>query len=731
MHLEQQNLGVSQNEYSDRAQRDWDTPEISENITPGLKAAFMRNENLPSGILHALIVKLLSQGNSLDLQFDDRDLLLDLVCAAARQGHGPSRSIIFRIYEYFDLTPPSDISSAKLSWIADSVSEGAFFLRSELQQTDADIYAESIAAFRTSGGFNRPYATSYLLNPLSTAHEVSQDEYYELELTNPVNSHGDNALHIAAASDQSSILSGLLCRSSPRDINSLNAFGETPLYRACKAGSASNVLQLLSQGADASIRPSEDGPGCLHWIFHFGASDINHIVDELIRHSAAVHIQSKQKIAILCPPFTLPTGTALHWAVEMSVPDAVSALLSHGADPCLRDGRDPYEYDNSVRHLDRILPPDNTLFAVAEGPTMGLNAFDLAVQNMDNSILEMLFSRSSVHNVVDQVDEEGHTALHRLDAGSWLRTRHGTRIWKPCLKGSKQAQKEAAALTVALLRDHGFQLDQLTQPQQPALKGPKFARLTPLMMAVQRWNIDTVEALIEAGASVDVCNDEGRTALFFKLDPDGRFPSRQSAMISSLLRPNPDVNVQDMHGESPLATAAKLSHRKVGLALLERGADFCVRGSGPGVGCGQNVLATFCGSGIEEAWGRDEWMMMVLAQFVLPQLSGRGNNMSKRIQEEVLTNAGINGGNFLHFAARGGLPKCCRLLLAQGLVDCNQLRRSSKRRNRNGVRGIVMQYRTPLDEALKEAKSAKRKTTTHFSGTGMFTYATLGKLCAR
>ncbi|KAL9632394.1 MAG: hypothetical protein Q9164_005346 [Protoblastenia rupestris] len=354
-------------------------PEISEYITPGLKAAFMRRENLPSGILHALIVKLLSQGHNLDSQIDDRDLLLDLVCAAARQGSGPSKSIIFRIYEYFDLTPPPDISSAKLSWIADSVSEGAFFLRSELQQADADIYADSVAAFRTSGGFNSPYATSSPLDLLSTAHGVSQDEYHELELTSPVNSHGDNALHIAAASDQSSILSELLCRSSPRDINSLNAFGETPLYRACKAGSASNVLQLLSQGADAFIRASEDGPGCLHWIFHFDASDINHIVDELVRHRAGVHIQSKQKIAIPCPPFTLPVGTALHWAVEMSVPEAVSALLRHGADPCLRDGRDPYEYDESVRPLDRILPLDDELFAVAERPTMGLNAFDLAV----------------------------------------------------------------------------------------------------------------------------------------------------------------------------------------------------------------------------------------------------------------------------------------------------------------------------------------------------------------
>ena len=699
-------------------------PEISENITPGLKAAFTRGGNLPSEMLHALIVKVLSQGHNLDLEIDDRNLLLDLLCAAARQGQRPSKSIIFRIYEYFDLNPPPDISSAKLSWIADSVSEGAFFLRSELQQMDADIYAKSIASFRTSGGFNSPHATSPLLNSLSTAHEVLQNERHELELTSPLNSHGENALHIAAASDQSSILSELLCRSSPRDINSSNAFGETPLYKACKNGSASNVLQLLSHGADASIRVSEDGPGCLHWIFHFDASDINHIVDELIRHNAGVHIQSKQKIAILGPPFTLPVGTALHWAVEMSVPKAVSALLRHGADPCVRDGRDPYEYDNSVRDLDRILPPDNTPFAVAVRPTMGLNAFDLAVHNMDNSILGMLLSRASVHDVADQVDEEGYSALHRLDAGSWLRTRQGTRIWKPCLRGSRRKQKEATALTVALLRDHGFQLDRLTKPQQPALKGLKFARLTPLMLAVRHCNVMTAEALVETGASVDVCNDRGRTALHAFNPSYANFPSHQSAMISILLRSNPDVNLQSMDDDSPLAMVARLRLTKVGLALLERGADFCVRCSNPGdIGYGQNVLAVFCRCEMEDVLKRDEWMTMVLAKFVIPQLLGRGNNMSKRIEEEVLTNAGINGGNFLHFAASGGLAACCRLLLERGLVDCNQLRRSSKRRYRNGVRGIVTQYQTPLDEALKGAKSARRREKTRFSGRGVFTYA--------
>lgn len=707
--------------WTNAPQVNWDTPEISETITPVFKAAFIRGQTMPAGILHSLIVRLLSQGPDLDFQTDDRDLLLSLVCAAARQGQRPSKFMIFRVHEYFGVKLPPDLSSAKLSWIAEGVAAGSFFLRTDLQQMDAEIYATSVAKFRASGGFNSAYPDSSRAHSFRNFHEISQDDCHEVELSNSVNDHGDNVLHIAAALDQETRLSTMLCRSSPAHINAVNDLGETPLYRACKAGSTGSVLQLLSHGADASIRTSEDGPGCLHWIFHFEKNDIDHIVDQLVVHGAGVDVQSRQVIIIDHPPFNLPVGTALQWAVEMSVTGAVSALLRHGANPCLRDGRDPYEYNEGVRHLDRISPPSNTSHSIAENPTMGLNAFDLAVQNLDITILQMLLSKESVHGVASQVDEEGYSALHRLDAGNWLRTRQRTRIWKLFFKGSRQRLKETATLTINLLRDHGFQLDQLTNPQKPVSKRIIFRRLTPLMMAVEMGTFHTTEALIEAGANIDFCNDTGRTALHAVPSRYNRIPKRQSVMISILLRSNPEINVQDVEGQSPLAMAAKLSAREVGLAFLERGANICVPGGTlGGDGYGQNVIAFFCRCKVDEISEHDEWMTMILNKFVLPHLSGRDIGLAARVREEVLTNAGVNGSNFLHFAARAGLAKCCRLLLEQGLVNCNQLRSSSKRRTRNGVRGLVKQYRTPLDETLSSAKSSKRREATRFSEKGLF-----------
>lgn len=141
-----------------------------------------------------------------------------------------------------------------------------------------------------------------------------------------MNDLDDNVLHIAAALDLEARLSTMLCRCSPKDINAVNDLGETPLYRACRAGSTSSVLQSLSHGADAFIRTSEGGPGCLHWISHFEKDDIDHIVDQTVVHGAEVDVQSRHVILIEHPPFTLPVGTALQWAVEMSVTEAVCGM---------------------------------------------------------------------------------------------------------------------------------------------------------------------------------------------------------------------------------------------------------------------------------------------------------------------------------------------------------------------------------------------------------------------
>lgn len=692
----------------------WELTEISNKIAYGLKNSFLKHQHFSCNVLHALTLKLLSYGRNLDLNINDKTFLLDILCTNAQQNDGPSKSMIYRIYDYFDIPAPPNIRAKKVRWIAEAISDGALFLRAELQQLDNELCRKSVGIFRESGGYNRFYASLPPMSFLDIAQYTSKDELTNSHITKSLNSRGDSVLHILSSYDQAEVLWELLKRIRPEDINQLNAQGETPLYRACMVGLTQNVLQLLSCGADSSIKPSVNGPGCLHWLFHFDPCDVHLVAEKLVKNGASIHAQSKQKIPMLYFPFVLPMGTSLHWAVEMSALEAVAALLLNGADPLLRDESDPYEYDQAVRHLNMVLPPDENRISVAQRPTMGMNALDLAVKNRDYRILEILLS-AMPNAIVDQTDEEGYTALHRLDAGHWLHTKHGTAIWKPFLQGSMIDQKEGLRRTVAVLLENGVFLDKLTQPQELVEDGVRFSRKTAMMLALKTGHLDTVQVLMETGADVDVANDEDRTALFM-FGSDNYQPNDvlQSKMITLLLSAYPNIHKRDVGGYTPLLVAAELRLTEVVSALLQHGADLCDRPAGANLLLlsGRSVLGQISNCRLDEVRKHDEWLCTILTQYVIPCLRDGSDEM----RDKILNKAGVNGGSLLHFFAQNGLVRCCEILLNEACVEINPIWKGKKIRRR----GLVTHFRTPLDEALKHSNAKPHHWDSEFSKRGQF-----------
>ena len=110
---------------------------------------------------------------------------------------------------------------------------------------------------------------------------------------------------------------------------------------------------------------------------------MSEIIDSFTKQGALINAQTKYYTHLLHYPFQIGFGTPLHWAVEMSNPDAVMALIRHGANVSIRDGSDPYECDEAVRELDMTLPPDNISLSLPQAPTMGFNSIDLAVMKRD------------------------------------------------------------------------------------------------------------------------------------------------------------------------------------------------------------------------------------------------------------------------------------------------------------------------------------------------------------
>lgn len=131
-------------------------------------------------------------------------------------------------------------------------------------------------------------------------------------------------------------------------------------------------------------------------------------------------------------------------------------------------------------------------------------------------------------------------------------------------------------------------------------------RFTPLMTAVREGKADIVRQLIEAGASVDLKDADGTTALLHAAslgeDPslqlllqaattlEARDASGQTALIRAagggwpsvtriLIEAGADTNLRDNRGETALILATKGGYLEVVTLLLEAGADRSMKNS--------------------------------------------------------------------------------------------------------------------------------------------------------
>ena len=106
---------------------------------------------------------------------------------------------------------------------------------------------------------------------------------------------------------------------------------------------------------------------------------------------------------------------------------------------------------------------------------------------------------------------------------------------------------------------------------------------TALMFAVDRGDVEVVEALLQAGADASVVNEKGAPALMYALQEPSPYNREEPAKLMKrrieaarlLLSSGSvgDINAQNEHGETVLMRAVNLGEPELVKALLDHGAD--------------------------------------------------------------------------------------------------------------------------------------------------------------
>jgi ankyrin repeat protein len=137
--------------------------------------------------------------------------------------------------------------------------------------------------------------------------------------------NGANALHVAAADEETTDLIDAILETRKFDINGVDSDGRTPLHHAISGTNREiNARHLLEKGADPTIRNNKgDTP------FHLAAQFLTdtHVLGLMLGNEIKIDIDEKNNDG----------ETALHLAIDKSNVTAVRLLLSNGANPNVAD----------------------------------------------------------------------------------------------------------------------------------------------------------------------------------------------------------------------------------------------------------------------------------------------------------------------------------------------------------------------------------------------------------
>ena len=624
---------------------------------------------------------------------NEEDLVFPLV-GATRLGFSPARAVLPAVFQSLQMKLPSDLDGQGTHMLMRAVSTGSQFAGAQLKRISNNKYRRAMTNFHEDGGYNCLYSPmSKLLSTEATSADLS-DHALQLD------TKGNRLIHLISGYGSSRALRRLLALRDV-DINAQNFNSETGLYLACARGAWHMAKILLAHGADPTISNGKPGITCSHWLIAFHDDDVYQATKSLKQHGADLNALTLEDLPTMHYPFILPRGSPLHWAVTASREWIIECLLNNAASPTIRNGSDPYKWDQNFRVLNRFGDPDSQLFSIPTHSPMGISPIDLAVSLRDPFILRYLQRRGDI-NVAKEVDEEGCSPFHRLDSGHLCHTFSDMEYRRQLFMGSPKYRSKYLSETILALKHLGGDINQVTTGR-PA----PFRNWTPLMLAMQANELETVKALIENGADVNSCNSMGETVLFrYPADPGGGI-SQQGNYVKSvrfILAAGADVTHTCNEGKTAICSIAIFNGEQGVKLLAEHGANLSERDPETKM----TILAILAREETLSNTPKDHAIASMLHEYVFPMTD-------EKKRQEILEEADKQGGSLLSYMAYAGYENSVKALLCSG-VRTNQVYRNWRtmpdaalgevNRIRSAKPGTNM---TPLDLAIKRRDSWSKK----------------------
>ena len=374
----------------------------------------------------------------------------------------------------------------------------------------------------------------------------------------------EEALHSATEANQLSIVQYLLTQNPSLDVDckSCDNNNITPLMKACLLGNESIVQVLLQHGASIHMESTVDSMTPLQYAAQGRHFDI---LPLLVDHGARVDSMTDRGNNLLHSSVQSENIPSTTFLLDKAAQEGVS-LVNQIND----EGQTPLHAAVEVRNLELV----KLLVDVGGDPTIvdlyGLSPLALAVHTGEEGICAHLLERGAVDG--NSCENLGSTLLHIAVASGNpaivdLLIEYGAQVDSVAQRGfvvftplHLSCEHGNLPMVQRLVEKHGADIEAATEEGRRSLH-----------VAVRSCNLQVAAYLIDRGADVNAVGDrQGRTSLHLAVE------LRQEDLVSLLLIRGANVNAQDLHGETPLHTAANfrcMAGLNIMMLLLENGAN--------------------------------------------------------------------------------------------------------------------------------------------------------------